>query len=49
MSKKQLLRTAGWISIAFGVYLIHKGSEDEPLDFEIKDDVLDAEFTILED
>lgn len=48
LDRKRLLRTAGWVTIAVGIYMVHKGSEDLPLDFTIKDDVIDAEFTILD-
>lgn len=47
MVKKKLLVTAGYLSIGLGLYLIYKGSDLEP---EINmDDIIDAEFTIIED
>lgn len=47
MDRKLLLKTAGYCSIVVGLYLIHLG-HDGVRDFDINDDVIDAEFEVYE-
>lgn len=48
LDKHTILKTAGMITIALGMYMVYKGSELERVDY-YKDDVIDAEFEIIED
>lgn len=46
--KGKLLKTAGWIAVGVGAYLIHKGSVISNT-IEVKDDIIDAVFEVIED
>ena len=47
--RKKILRTAGYISIGVGFYLVYKGTDFE-LDFDsVHGDIIDAEFEVIED
>lgn len=50
LDKKLLLRTAGWSAIAIGSYMVYLGSMYDDVVTRIRpDDVIDAEFTVVED
>lgn len=46
-TKGKLLRTAGWITVSIGFYMIYKGTDLEG--YLIKDDVIDAKFEVIEE
>lgn len=48
MDGKMLWRTAGYITIGLGLYMIYRGSDDTVI-FERDDNILDAEFTIIDE
>ena len=51
LDKKLLLRTAGWSAIVVGAYMIYLGGMYDDVVARIRpdDDVIDAEFTVVED
>ena len=51
LDKNLLLRTAGWSAIVFGAYMVYLGSMYDDVVTRIRpdDDVIDAEFTVVED
>lgn len=51
LDKNLLLRTAGWSVIVAGVYMVYLGSMYDDVVTRIRpdDDVIDAEFTVVED
>jgi hypothetical protein len=44
--KRLLLRTAGWCTIAVGMYMIYKGTD--PKEFVKDDDIIEAEVLKVE-
>jgi hypothetical protein len=51
VDKGQLFKTVGWSAILAGAYMVYLGSMYEDVVTRIRpdDDVIDAEFTILDD
>lgn len=51
VDKGQLLKTVGWASIVAGSYMVYLGSMYDDVVTRIRpdDDVIDAEFTIIDD
>lgn len=48
--KNQLLKTVGWTAIMAGAYMVYLGSTDDlPTTRKPDDNVIDAEFTIIEE
>ena len=46
--KGKLLKTAGWITVGIGVYLVHKGVVISNT-IEAKDGIIDAVFEVIEE
>lgn len=47
--KGKTIRTVGWIVVGVGLFVVGLGVRHADVDFNQKDDILDAEFKVVEE